>query len=525
LLKNFLFRLRDDTRFNRFPLFLWVSSFFICGLFWGDFVSARILAVVCVVLIFALIFLFLFCSKKYLFFAGLVCVISFVSGVIRLNIHDAKLNLLGNVLLPYTNSKKTIELKGRVVSFPQIKDDKTKRAKFYFSSYSPVKAKFAVHMTIEEESFVPRFGDQISMEARLYLPSRYRLNRTITYREYLYFHGISFIAKTDSGKCALIARRGFFSFLNTARQKMLDNLNAGDNISEESQYVKAMVFGERLNLAYYMVNRLSELGMIHILVVSGLHVGCLAFVLVTFFQFLGLKKRYAELLLVPVLLFYLFLVGFGVSIVRAVLTVFFYIFAGLLNRERKPEYAILFAGLLQLIFIPRLIYDAGFQYSYLAVMALIFVYPVLARDVSKRGVLARYAVTSLAVWMVISPFSAYRQGVFYAFGFVSGALVVFIADVVVIAGMFASVAGFVSGFLAQSINYFNVVMINLILFLSDLFYEKIPIRFYFAQINYIFLILYLILIGWILLYIPNKRLQVILISLLFLGIVAVGIIL
>jgi len=478
---------------------------------------------ICLLAVAALLYFGICAKKRYVYFASGICLACFICGMWRMYLYDRKMDCRSDTFNRYVMMKVPVLLKGRVVSFAQVKEGKTVRVKFYFKTNEPVESKFAVHLTTDGKTDIAQLGDLMEIKAKLYFPSRYRLNRNTTYRDYLYFRGISYIAKSDYTKVALISRPKFFSYLSKIRRRMLDNLNAGGDSGQELGYVKAMVFGERFNVDYYIIERLAVLGMIHILVVSGLHVGCLAFVLITFFQFAGLKRRYAEILLIPALVFYLFLAGFGVSLVRAVLAVFFYVFAGILGRERKPEFAVLFAGFIQLLFSPKLIYDAGFQYSYLSVMAIIFVYPALRGFFGKENIFVRYMLISLAVWIVISPFAAYRQGIFYALGFLSGGIVVFIADIVVIAGMFSSAAGFVWGFVSESVNYFNVVLIRLILFLAEIFYENIGIKFYFEEIAYFFLVLYLSVMGLVILYVRNDKLRAVLVCVLFAVVIAAGI--
>ncbi len=505
---------------DKYPLFPWLSVFFILGLYLQDvspirsiyLLSASILIIVCTLF-----------AKKFRYKRIMILLSFFLIGMGWASKNQECADKQKGFFTPYIKSKSTVTLTGRVTSFPTTQRNKTK---FYLKVHKtdpiiPVSPRLLVYLTgtIEKQ---PSFADTIEIQATLKNTSRFRLNRFLTYKGYLSFRNVYIIAKTD--KVKIISSP--FGWLTRLRKKLLDNLRIGIDGTKESQLICAMLFGERPNIDYYIFRQFAVFGIIHILVISGLHIGCIAFIGITLLQLCGLSRKVSLTVMLPIVIFYLFLVGFKVSITRAVLMISFYFCADFFNRERNAIHALIFAGVIQLIFMPNLIYDHGFQYSFMSIMAILFIYPILMAPFKNRILfrIMQYPTLSFSVWIVISPLAAYRNGIFSPIGFILGTVALIFVQVIVLVGIASACAGFLVTFLSEIFNLFNFMMIKTILKTTAILYDTISLQRYFHSIPPIIFLVYYLGITAVIVFLKKTNRKIIGMIILFLSMILAGII-
>ena len=157
--------------------------------------------------------------------------------------------------------------------------------------------------------------------------------------------------------------------VRTATGKRLDALlsqaQAGD--SQPAAILRAMLLGDRSTLDGDTTTDFQRTGSYHALVISGLHVGVLALV-ITFALRLALVPPVARAVVAALAVAaYAALVGASLPVSRAAWMLSAYLAAGLLYRQRRALNVIAATALGFLIFDPDLLFDAGFQMSFLAV--------------------------------------------------------------------------------------------------------------------------------------------------------------
>jgi competence protein ComEC len=153
---------------------------------------------------------------------------------------------------------------------------------------------------------------------------------------------------------------------------------------------KAILIGDRNDVPAAVLENFTGAGCIHILAISGMHMGLLA--LVTIGLITWILKRSSWLLLhAPVLkiavsiallplLVYALIAGFNIPVLRALLMTSVFILAILFDRPGNLLNHILLAALLILLWKPGAIFTASFQLSFGAVIAIALIYPVLYRS-------------------------------------------------------------------------------------------------------------------------------------------------
>lgn len=289
-------------------------------------------------------------------------------------------------------------VKGRTIRFPldvqQISTDS-----------SVARAQGRVMVSIERRQGDPlhlRYGDRIAFAGLLreippaYNPGqfdykRYSAHKNIYYQVYLGQDDFVLLGRGHGNP--VIAQSLHL------REKLQHKFKAVIAYPETLAIAAALVFGYRAQMNDDTVSTFAETGTIHVLSVSGMHVGIVFYILNIVFGFLD-KLRYGRpIRFVSVLLCiwcYVLLTGMAPSILRSGLMISFVLFAGWGNRTYGNLNSLLASACFILFFDPLLIFDVGFQLSYAAVFGLFTVHPLLSGVINVKNRLLR------AVWLSIS---------------------------------------------------------------------------------------------------------------------------
>ncbi len=147
--------------------------------------------------------------------------------------------------------------------------------------------------------------------------------------------------------------------------------------------INALILGQRQDISQETLNAYRDAGAIHILAVSGLHVGILLLIINFILKPLDrLKKRGKGLkLLLAIILLWCFAViaGLSPSVLRSV-TMFSFLAIGLQLKSKTSIYNSLITSIFILLcFNPLLVFSVGFQLSYVAVFAIVWIQPMLSK--------------------------------------------------------------------------------------------------------------------------------------------------
>lgn len=131
-----------------------------------------------------------------------------------------------------------------------------------------------------------------------------------------------------------------------------------------------MIVGDDSLIPRNVREEFQQTGVYHLLVVSGMNVALLAFTVFWLARRLRLPEWAASLMTIALSVFYACIAGLGVPIVRAVLMLSLFLVARLLYRDRSGLNATGFAALVVLALSPAALFEAGFQLTFLALLAI-----------------------------------------------------------------------------------------------------------------------------------------------------------
>lgn len=268
----------------------------------------------------------------------------------------------------------------------------------------------------------------------------------------------------------VIAKQENLNFILERTRNKIVAFFENENIpTERISIIKALFLGQRQNIEQETLDNYSKSGAIHILAISGLHIGILLY----FFKAL-LKpierirhgRIITPILLIVILWSFALLSGLSASVVRAV-TMFTFVSIGMyMNRETNIYNTLGSSILILLLFKPNFIFDVGFQLSYCAVFSIVTIQPLLSKIRTPKNKIIGYfydiLTVSFAAQIGVLPLSIYYFHQFPGLFFITNLVIIPLLTLILITGMVSillSAAGiyfsFLVEFLSQLIGFMN----------------------------------------------------------------------
>ncbi|MEY4571319.1 MAG: hypothetical protein RLZ10_523 [Bacteroidota bacterium] len=162
---------------------------------------------------------------------------------------------------------------------------------------------------------------------------------------------------------------GFSNYLNSA---LKENLSGTD-----LAIAQALILGDKSLLDTETKNAFTNTGAMHILAVSGMHIGLILYLFLAVFGFFPrlLTKKQATILIVIFLWIYALITGFSASVIRAVLMFSILALSQISSKQHDSMNTLFLSAFILLLLNPLYILDIGFQLSYLAMIGIFLFYP------------------------------------------------------------------------------------------------------------------------------------------------------
>jgi competence protein ComEC len=230
-----------------------------------------------------------------------------------------------------------------------------------------------------------RCGDRVEAAMQLRAPERYRDPGAWQYADYLLTQGIAAHASVAGaklrriGKSAASAQCNIFAVQSWAAGRLERYIQSPANrhlfsllqlSRDDGGMLKAMLFGDRAGLTQTQRVGFQRTGSFHLFVVSGMHVTLLAGTVFWMARRLRLREWLATLVALSLTTGYAVLTGLGAPIQRALWMTAIFLVARLLSRDRNALNGLGAAALGVLVGSPASLFEASFQMTFLAVVAI-----------------------------------------------------------------------------------------------------------------------------------------------------------
>lgn len=205
---------------------------------------------------------------------------------------------------------------------------------------------------------------------------------------------------------------------------------------KEARLLSAMLFGNDAD--WEGLEDFRTLNVIHILSISGLHIGLILALLSAALKKLTVPYDVRKLSVHGLLLLYLFLTGFPVGGMRVWLSFLFTDAGKRLWRPVDPNYALGFSAAVFLLVNPFYIYRLGFLFSFFSVYGILNIYPKLPVLGSARKRAAQALGVSVAVSLAIAPLLLFTSGSISLMGLLANVLLLPLGALILYGGMAVS---------------------------------------------------------------------------------------
>ncbi|MBM2814500.1 MAG: ComEC family competence protein [Ignavibacteria bacterium] len=233
-------------------------------------------------------------------------------------------------------------------------------------------------------------GSTISSNVLLKLPIEGNLPTDFPEKQFCIASDIDFIARSDSRNTAIAAPPDGFLYLIGLMTDRINNTIKKYFSGNNEGIAIALITGDKTGIDRQTKAGFSQTGTSHILSVSGLHVGIIAFMIYLFCGYIP-KPWLKFAVFETILILYIFITGFQPSVIRAGVMASAFILAKTLQREANPLNILFFSVILIIIFNPEALISPGFQMSVVSVLGISLFYMKINSQLKKvTNIKSRY---------------------------------------------------------------------------------------------------------------------------------------
>lgn len=290
------------------------------------------------------------------------------------------------------------------------------------------------------------------------------------------------------------------------RNKLIETLKQYDFKEDELAIMNALLLGQRQEISKELRDDYAKAGAIHILAVSGLHVGILLLIFSYVLKPIERVKRgklFKTIIIILLLWFFALIAGLSASVVRAVTMFTFVAIAMVINRENSVLHSLVASAFFLLMIKPLFLFDVGFQLSYLAVFGIVWIQPKIYKAWKSKvkfvDKIWQLFTVSIAAQLGILPLSLYYFHQFPGLFLASNLIIVPFLGVILIGGIMIVLLALINALPAFLIRVYG----SIISLMNDfIHYISEQERFLITDISFSGLLLfisYLVLFSFVLL--------------------------
>lgn len=300
------------------------------------------------------------------------------------------------------------------------------------------------------------------------------------YQEYMKLEGIRYQTYIKSGLLLLPEEhRTLKTEALRLRSRMLNQYLKAGISGDEFAVLAALTLGNKDYLSSDLKSSFAASGAMHVLAVSGLHVGIIFLILKLLLKPLNKVEKltlFKVIIIILLLWTYAFITGLSPSVLRSCTMFSLIVIGENLKRKTNIYNTLAFSAFVLMLFDPAIIYKVGFQLSYAAVISIVFFQPKIAALLKFENKIAKWSwelfAVSLAAQIGTFPLSIYYFHQFPSYFWLSNFVAIPAATLLLYLAFFF--------FITLPIPYFASISALLIKWIviafnqSIIFIEKLP---------------------------------------------------
>lgn len=282
---------------------------------------------------------------------------------------------------------------------------------------APVSGKALLYFQKDERALKLKYGDELILKNSLFEIPAIKNPGAFDYKRFMAHKNIYLQGNIKADQWIYTGRNKGNKFIAQSivmRNQLLSILKYAQLQGDELAVASALLVGYTDKLEAELLSAYSQTGVLHILSVSGLHVGIVFVALNTLLIFME-KFKYGSILkaflLIFFLWFYAFITGLSPSVMRSATMFSFIIYAKTFKKNSTIYNTIFASAFVLLLYNPLFIVDVGFQLSYVAVIGIVYIQPVFSNFVkTDNRILNKFIsliTVSIAAQLATFPISIY----------------------------------------------------------------------------------------------------------------------
>jgi len=336
------------------------------------------------------------------------------------------------------------------------------------AGYSAATGNLLIYLEKEDRSKSLKAGDRIIINTKI-RPIRPNGNPySFDFKNYLHHRSINhqcFIKSKDWAYGSAGNLHPIQNLTQDIRQVFLEILQKYINSDAEEAIAAALVLGYRNLLTEDVYDAYTDTGSVHVLAVSGLHLGILTGMLLWLFGLFKTESRIIELikmvLVIVAIWMFALITGSAPAVLRAATMFTLFIIGKKLFKDINTYNILAASAILLLLVDPFLLFQASFQFSYLALTSILYFQPKLSTWWIPDNRIIRFfwnlAVLALAAQILVFPITIYYFHKFPLYFALSGIIAVPFAGII----LWVSVFLFAMEFIFPLANVVIGYMLNL----------------------------------------------------------------
>lgn len=434
----------------------------------------------------------------YISIAGF-CVLFLVLGILRVQITE--FNIANDKLSELNDKPDKIVLTGIITAEPDSRDASQK-----------LKVKVAGSTVLITTGKYPEYNylERIKLTGKLKTPM---IAEDFNYKNYLLKDGIYSVMDFPKIEIMGKAKPSFWQVIYSgilwSKQKLRQGIR-NNFLPPHSSVLEGMILGDNSALTADLKTKLNITGLRHIIAVSGTHVVIISALLMSLLLVFGLYRGQAFYLSIFFLVIYIFLTGLPPSGIRAGIMGGFYLLGQKLGRQASSQRLIAIACAVMLLINPLLlIYDVGFQLSFLAVLGLIYLEPFLKIGINfltknKIEKVAGLFSTTLSAQIFTLPIMLYNFGNISLIAPITNLLALISVDLIMVFGFLSAIGGAIFYWLGWIFSIPCWILLEYFLKILDIFSAPWAIKT-FENVSWIWIVILYIPIILISAFLHKKR--------------------
>lgn len=327
------------------------------------------------------------------------------------------------------------------------------------------------------------------------------------FKDYMYKQQVYHqVFLNDKNSLKLPTQKTLYGVAANIRGRINNTLIKHSVSKENLSIINALLLGQRQDISKDTYKSFTKSGAIHILAISGLHIGLLMLLLGILFKplsYFKIGKKLIPILIIMLLWIYAFITGMSASVMRAVTMFSLVTVAMYSNRVTNTYNTLVISAFLLLIFNPFYVFDIGFQLSYSAVFGIVWIKPLFDTIWKPKYYLQKkiwdvFTVT-LAAQFGILPLSLFYFHQFPGLFFISNMVIIPLLGILLGIGILTIVFayfGWIPSLLFETFEMCIATLVSFVQFISSkeaFVFSKIPFNSFNLISWYVFIICLILL--------------------------------